>query len=206
MQLGPLGLFLVSVVDSSPVPLPVPGTTDLLLLWLVSHSGNPWLLAPCAIAGSILGGIISWGVGRKGGEAAMRKYVPARLHARIVSWVERRPILAVFLPAVLPPPIPLSPFVLAAGALGVARGRFLLAFGSARTVRYGLLAWLGVTYGRGVVRVWSKELEEWSTPILWAFFTVLAACICFWIWKARASRKGSAARAPAGAAAAARAK
>jgi len=188
-QLGPLGLFAVSIVDSSPIPLPIPGSTDLLLLWLVSHNGDPWLLAPCAIAGSVLGGTLSWHIGRKGGEIALRKHVSARLRARVVSWVQRRPILAVFLPAVLPPPIPLAPFILASGALGVSRNRFMIAFGAARTLRYGLIAWLGVAYGRGVVRLWSMELEEWSTPLLSVFFAVLAASICFGIWKLRADRK-----------------
>jgi membrane protein YqaA with SNARE-associated domain len=188
MRLGVLGLFAVSVIDSSPVPLPIPGTTDLLLLWLVSHNGNPWLLALSAIAGSLLGGILSWNIGRKGGEIALRRYISARLLARVVAWVQKRPILAVFLPAVLPPPIPLSPFVLAAGALGVPRNRFLAAFGAARTLRYGLIAWLGAVYGRGVVRVWSNELEKWSTPLLVVFFTLLAGSVGFAVWKLRSHR------------------
>jgi membrane protein YqaA with SNARE-associated domain len=183
-KLGPLGLFLVSVVDSSVIPLPIPGSTDLLLLFLVSHNdGDPWLLALCAIAGSILGGYTTWHIGRKGGQAAPRRYVPASLLARIPKSVERHPVLAVFLPAVLPPPIPLSPFIFASGALGIARNRFLIVFGAARTLRYGLIAWLGVAYGRGVVRLWSRELQEWSAPLLWTFFGVLAAGICFGIWK-----------------------
>src|ERR1035441_4539805 len=103
-HLGALGLFSVAVIDSSVIPLPLPGSTDLLLLWLVAHSGDPWLLAPCAIAGSILGGYTTWHIGRRGGEEALRHYVPARLLVPIVGWVERHRILAVFLPAVLPPP------------------------------------------------------------------------------------------------------
>ena len=116
-HLGALGLFSVAVVDSSVIPLPLPGSTDVLLLWLVAHSGDPWLLAPCAIAGSILGGYTTWHIGRRGGEEALRQYVPARLLGPIAGWVERHRILAVFLPALLPPPIPLLPFALASGAL-----------------------------------------------------------------------------------------
>src|ERR1035438_4264906 len=132
MHLGALGLFFVAVVDSSVIPLPLPGSTDLLLLLLVAHGGNPWLLAICAIAGSILGGYTTWHIGRRGGEEALRRYVPARLLARVVGWVERHRILAVFLPALLPPPIPLLPFALASGALEVSRRRFLIVFGAAR--------------------------------------------------------------------------
>jgi membrane protein YqaA with SNARE-associated domain len=185
MHLGPLGLFLVAVVDSSIVPLPIPGSTDLLLLLLVSHQGNPRLLAVAAIAGSVVGGYTAWHLGRRGGEAALRRWVTVRLRARIVDWVERHPILAIFLPAVLPPPIPLSPFILASGALGVSRKRFLIVFATARTLRYALIAWLAVAYGRHVVRLWNALMQKWSTPLLWAFSLVLVAAIAYAVWKLR---------------------
>ena len=193
-HLGVLGLFSVAVIDSSVIPLPLPGSTDLLLLWLVAHSGDPWLLALCAIAGSILGGYTTWHIGRRGGEAALRHYVPVRLLGRIVAWVERHPILAVFLPAVLPPPIPLLPFALASGALGVSRRRFLVVFSAARSLRYSFVAWLGVTYGRKIVRSFAGNLQKWSTPLLCVFVSLLVASVCFGIWKIRGLRKIDAAK------------
>jgi membrane protein YqaA with SNARE-associated domain len=187
--MGVLGLFSVAVVDSSVIPLPLPGSTDLLLLWLVAHSGNPWLLAPCAIAGSILGGYTTWHIGRRGGEAALQNYVPARLLGPIVAWVERHRILAVFLPALLPPPIPLLPFALASGALGVSRRRFLVVYGAARSLRYSFVAWLGVTYGRWIVRSFAGNLQKWSTPLLCVFVGLILAGTFFGIWKIRGLRK-----------------
>lgn len=188
-HLGMLGLFSVAVIDSSVIPLPLPGSTDLLLLWLVAHSGNPWLLATCAIAGSILGGYTTWDAGRRGGEAALRHYVPARILGRIVRWVERHRVLAVFLPAMLPPPIPLLPFALAAGALGVSRIRFLTVYGAARTLRYSLIAWLGVAYGRSLVLLWSGTIQKWSTLMLCMFVGLLVAGAAYGIWKLRGLRK-----------------
>jgi membrane protein YqaA with SNARE-associated domain len=192
-HLGALGLFSVAVIDSSVIPLPLPGSTDLLLLLLVAHNGDPWVLAPCAIAGSLLGGYTTWHVGRRGGEAALRRYIPARFLARILLWVEHHPILAVFLPAVLPPPIPLLPFALASGALGVPRRRFLAVFGAARALRYSLIAWLGVVYGRAVVRLFSSTLQKWSTPLLCVFLALLVATVCFAVWQVRRHRKSEAA-------------
>jgi membrane protein YqaA with SNARE-associated domain len=189
LHLGSAGLFLVAVIDSSVIPLPVPGSTDLLLLWLVAHNGDPWLLAAIALAGSLLGGYTTWQIGRKGGKPALSRYVPAYLLRRIAVWMEHHPILAIFLPAVLPPPIPLSPFVLASGALGVSRNRFLAVFGVARCLRYSFIAWLGAVYGRHMVRVWSGTLQQWSTPLLWVFVGLLVAGTCFAIWKARGLRK-----------------
>ncbi len=184
-HLGTLGLFAVAIVDSSVIPLPLPGSTDLLLLWLVSHHGNPWMLAVSATAGSILGGYTCWSTGRKGGEGALQRYVRRRLLKRISRWMEQHSMISVFLPAVLPPPIPLSPFLLAAGALGVSRKRFLVLFGGARSVRYGTIAWLGVVYGRRMVRLWSATLEKWSTPLLWVFVSMAVIGIGMGIWKLR---------------------
>ena len=193
-HLGALGLFSVAVIDSSVIPLSLPGSTDLLLLWLVAHGGDPWLLAPCAIAGSFLGGYTTWHIGRRGGENALRHYVPERLLGRVVGWVERHPFLSVFVPALLPPPIPLLPFALASGALGVSRRRFLAVFGAARSLRYSFIAWLGVTYGRMIVRFWSGSLQKWSNPLLCVFVGLLIAGLCFGIWKIRRLRKIDAAK------------
>ncbi len=102
VHLGLLGFFLVAVLDSSVIPLPIPGSTDLLLLWMVSQRGNPWLLASTAVVGSLVGGYTTWHLGRRGGEAALHRYVSARLLQPVTGWVQNHPILAVFLPAMLP--------------------------------------------------------------------------------------------------------
>jgi membrane protein YqaA with SNARE-associated domain len=193
-HLGVLGLFSVAVIDSSVIPLPLPGSTDLLLLWMVAHGGNPWLLASFAIAGSILGGYSTWQIGRRGGEPALRHYVPALPLRRVVAWVERHRILAVFVPALLPPPIPLLPFALASGALRVSRRRFLAVYGAARSLRYSLVAWLGVVYGRRLVRIWSVSLQKWSTPLLCVFAGLMVAGVCLGIWKIRGFRRTEAAK------------
>jgi len=191
LSLGLPGLFGVAIVDSSPIPLPLPGSTDLLVLWLASHGGQPWELAACAFAGALLGGFLGWRLGRKGGEEALKRRVPARMLDPVHRWARGNPFLAVFLPALLPPPVPLSPFVLAAGALGVPQNRFLISFGAARAIRYSVVAWLGATYGRRVMRVWSHTLDQWSMPILATFLALMAGGIVFAIVKARRKPKES---------------
>ena len=174
MHMGFAGLVSVSVLDASVVPLVIPGSTDLLLLWLVAQGGDPALLAAGAICGSMVGGYTTWNLGRRGGERTLRRYVPQRFLKRIVRWVEWHPVLAVFLPPLLPPPVPLSPFLLASGALGVKRRRFLAVFGAARSVRYALVAWLGAEYGRTAMQMWSGTLARWYGPLLWLVGVLLA--------------------------------
>jgi len=186
-------LFAVAIFDSSPLPLPLPGSTDLLLLLLVSHRGNPFLLAACAIAGSAIGGYTTWSAGKKGGEALLERSVPVRFRQRIEHWTDHHSMLSVMLPALLPPPIPLTPFLLAAGALGVSRKRFLVAYNSARLVRYSLVAWAGVVYGRKFVHWWTNTLAGWSRIISWTFAVALIAGILYGIWQYRRQRRADAA-------------
>ena len=60
---------------------------------------------------------------------------------------------------------------------------------AARTLRYSLIAWLGVVYGRHAIRLWSGTLQKWSTPLLCVFVTLLVAGVCFGIWKLSGLRK-----------------
>lgn len=190
IHLGAPGLFVVSFIDASIVPLAIPGSTDLLLLWLISHGSSPWLMVPCALVGSMVGAWTTWRLGKKGGQAAIERYVPERLQKRVHGWSQHHPLLVVFLPAILPPPIPLWPFLLAAGALGAKWRRFLTAFGSGRALRYGLEGWLAWAYGRHILRLWSDTLHKWGPVILWGFVAVTLAGAAWGIWKfRRVSRK-----------------
>ena len=189
VHLGGFGLLAVAIIDSSPIPLPLPGSTDLLLLLLVSHRGNPFLLAAAAIVGSAIGGYFTWSTGKKGGEPLLRRAVPARFLERLERLAKEHSVLSVFTAALLPPPIPLTPFLLAAGALGVSRNRFLGALTSARLLRYGLIAWAAKTYGRIVVQRWTRDLAGWSNAILWTFVVLLAGSIIFGIWRYRRQRR-----------------
>ena len=193
MGFGTLGLFGVSLIDSSIIPLPVPGSTDLLLILLVAHGANPVLAAVAAVVGSILGGYLTWASGAKGGEAALHRYLPKRFARRLFGWVESNGTLAVITSALLPPPFPLMPFLLAAGALGVSRRKFLISFGMARTFRYSLVAWLAATYGRAMVRAFRHYLSGWSTPLMWIYLGLVVAGILYGVWKFRRQQRPAAA-------------
>jgi membrane protein DedA with SNARE-associated domain len=187
VSLGGLGLFGVAIIDSSVVPLPLPGSTDLLLLLLTAHRRTTvalaiWL-AFCAFAGSMVGGYLTWSAGRKGGEVALGRYVPARFLGRISSLVKTHAVWSVALATILPPPVPLTPVLLTAGALGMTRGRFLASYGAARVLRYGFLAWLGITYGRRIVNLWQHKLDHWSAAILWSYIGLVVAGIGYGVWK-----------------------
>jgi membrane protein YqaA with SNARE-associated domain len=188
MGFGTMGLFVVSTIDSSIIPLPLPGSTDLLLILLVAHGANPFMAAIAAIAGSILGGYFTWAAGAKGGEAALHRYLPKRFAKRLGRWVENNGTLAVTTSALLPPPFPLMPFLLASGALGVSRRKFFVAFGLARVFRYALVAWLAEIYGRALVRAFRHYLSGWSTILMWVYLGLMVIAILYGVWKFRKDR------------------
>jgi hypothetical protein len=61
-------------------------------------------------------------------------------------------------------------------------------------MRYSLIAWLGVVYGRHVVRLFSGALQRWSAPLLWVFGGLLVGSLCFGVWKVASLRKPEAAK------------
>ena len=174
---GVYGLFIISIVDSSFVPLPVPGVTDIMIVVLAAQHTNLFLLVALATAGSALGGYLSYRVGHSGGMAFLEKNVPRRIFRRVTRWMENHAILAVALPALLPPPMPLSPFVLAAGALNMSKRKFLSTFTISRGIRHAAAAWLGIAYGRQVLRIWAQFSDKWATTILVVLWTaILISC------------------------------
>jgi len=82
---------------------------------------------------------------------------------------------------------------LASGALDVSRRRFLGVFIAARALRYALVSWLAVVYGRRVVQIWSGSLQKWSAPLLCVFLGLMLAGAGFGIWKIRCLRRMDAA-------------
>ena len=179
-SLGLFGVFLVSIVDSSFVPLPLPGLTDIMIV-VIAAQPNGWprlaLLLGLATLGSALGGFFSYLVGQSGGMAFLEKRVPRRIFRRVTNWMEQHAILAVALPAVLPPPMPLSAFVLAAGALKMRRRTFMTTFTISRLLRHAVAVGLGVHYGPAVLGLWARFAQKWGEPILITLWTgILLSC------------------------------
>jgi membrane protein YqaA with SNARE-associated domain len=180
---GLFGIFLVSIVDSSFVPLPIPGVTDIMIIVMSAQHQNVVLLVLLATMGSALGGYFSHLVGQRGGMAFLEKRIPPRIFKRVCQWMESHAILSVALPAILPPPMPLSPFVLAAGALRMSREKFMIAFTLSRCLRHTLAAWLGIHYGRHIVRIWNGLSAKYATPVLIVIWVGIAISCAFAFWQ-----------------------
>jgi membrane protein YqaA with SNARE-associated domain len=182
-KFGLAGLPIISAIDSSFVPLPIPGVTDIMIILYAAGKANVFLLVGLATLGSAVGGFLSHAAGRAGGMAFLEKHVPERFLKPISSWMENHAILAVALPALLPPPMPLSPFVLIAGAVHMTRKKFMTAFVISRFLRHSLAAWIGIHYGRHVLRLWNQFSAKWGATILTVIWSVIIVFVVIAIWK-----------------------
>jgi membrane protein YqaA with SNARE-associated domain len=147
VHLGALGFIPLGLVDSSVIPLP--GSMDILTIILAARSGELWFYyAVMATLGSVLGGFVTYRLARKGGKESLARRVPAKTMKRVYGIFERWGFAAIAIPAVLPPPMPFVPFLLAAGAMQYSVKKFLLAVTLGRIARYMILAYLAARYGR----------------------------------------------------------
>ncbi len=143
---GPSGLFVLALLDSAGVPLP--GGVDALLLTIsVVHPSAAWEAAIAAVLGSTLGSWGLYGLARHGGRAYLDKHTRDGRGARLKQWFLRYGLVTVFIPALLPIPLPMKVPVLCAGAFRVPRVQFLPVILAARIPRYFGLAWLGMQLG-----------------------------------------------------------
>lgn len=144
---GPVGVLLLSILDSGGVP--VGGVFDaLIVVMAVERPSVAWLCAGLAVAGSTIGSVMLFSMARQGGRSFMNKSAPAGRAAKFREWFKRYGMITVFVPAMIPIPMPLKLFVISAGALDTALGEFITVTLIARFIRYFSLAWLGIALGR----------------------------------------------------------
>jgi membrane protein YqaA with SNARE-associated domain len=178
-RLGGLGLVVLGVIDNSPFPLP--GSMDALTIVLSANERAWWpYYALMAVTGSLLGGYLTYALGREGGKELMEKKLPQKQVEQIYARFEKRGFWALFIPALLPPPFPFTPFPLAAGVLEYPRRDFLIAVGLARAIRYSLLAFLGSHYSVHIL----SFFRRYSGPLLWLSVLLVALIgIVFLVWR-----------------------
>jgi len=154
-RLGGPGLVLLGIADNSVIPLT--GSMDVLTIYLAARHHEPWFYyALMATIGAVLGGYITYSLTRKGGKEAMERKLSKRRAAKVYKRFERWGFCAIAIPAILPPPFPFVPFLVAAGAMQYSRKKFLGALILGRGVRYSLASYLGARYGRHILRFFDR--------------------------------------------------
>ncbi len=189
LSIGGPGLFVVAFLDSSFLSLPE--INDLLVVVLViQHKERMAYYALLATLGSIAGCLVLYVLGNKGGEALVRRRFGGPRLDHAMALYQRYGVLAVAIPAILPPPSPFKVFVLLAGVAGLPVVQFVTAIAVARGLRYFGAGWLAVRYGDQAIAL----LEENGRAVsLVVAVVVVAAVVTYLIWSGRRPAGSSAA-------------
>jgi membrane protein YqaA with SNARE-associated domain len=181
LKWGIWGVGAVAVLDSSSIPVPMDA---ILALYVWNDKPHFWLYCVLAAAGSAIGGLLPYGLGRAGGELFLLKRVDQAKFDRLRDRFERQEFLAVMIPSMMPPPTPWKVFIFASGVFKMRVPYFLLAVFVGRMVRWLALSLLVLKLGPGAV-----DLVAQHALVVVSVVGVLAVLAFAWWW-IRKKRQG----------------
>jgi membrane protein YqaA with SNARE-associated domain len=148
LKWGIWGVGAVAVLDSSSIPVPMDA---ILALYVWNDKPHFWFYCLIAAAGSAIGGLLPYGLGRAGGELFLLKRVDRAKFEKLRDRFERQEFLAVMIPSMMPPPTPWKMFIFASGVFEMRVPDFLLAVFVGRMLRWLALSALVLKLGPGAV-------------------------------------------------------
>jgi membrane protein YqaA with SNARE-associated domain len=177
IKMGFWGAGAVALLDSSTIPVPM---DVILAAWVWNDKSHFWAYCLMAAAGSAVGGLLPYGLGRAGGELFLLKRVNRKRYDRMRTRFENQEFLAMMIPSMLPPPTPWKAFVFAAGVFEMRVAPFMLAVFCGRMVRWLVLSLLVLKLGPGAV-----GLVQHHALVLLAVVGGLALVGFGWWWMRR---------------------
>jgi membrane protein YqaA with SNARE-associated domain len=125
---------------------------DVLTIVLAARDSRLWFYyAAMATVGSVVGGFLTFRLARKGGKETLQRKIPHANMEKVKEIFSRWGFWSVVIAALLPPPAPMVPFVIVAGAMQYPSKKFIAALALGRATRYSLLALLAAHYGRQII-------------------------------------------------------
>ena len=172
--LGSWGIFAAAAFDSGALGLPI---DPVVAGYVYANPAKIWLYVFMAAAGSTLGSLIPYGIGRAGGELLLLKRIDRQRFERMRDRFERQEFLAMMIPAMLPPPTPYKLFLLSAGVFEMRVPLFMLSIFSGRIVRFFVLGFLVVRFGPGIVSLVTAIMTRHLVWVLLCFLVLLAVIV-----------------------------
>jgi membrane protein YqaA with SNARE-associated domain len=190
--LGPLGIWgaaLAGLVDSGTLPIPM---DPLIATWAWNDHRHAYLYVIMAAAGSAVGGLIPFLLGRAGGELFLLRRIDRARYEAMMARFEKQEFLAMAIPSAMPPPTPWKAFVFGAGVFEMKIWHFMLAVFTGRAVRFGVEAILTIKYGPEIVNV-VGDLFKHHLILTLVALAVLLGVLLLWVVRKRYKKPGNAA-------------
>jgi len=190
LHLGGFGLLLLGILDSSFLVMPM--GNDLLVIAMTArrHALMPYYAAMAA-AGSVLGSLLLDVASRKGGEEFIEKHVPKKRLKYIEGKVRKNAGWAVGFAALMPPPFPFTPFVVASAALDYPRKKLLSVIGVTRLLRFSIEGSLAILFGERILH-WAASPAFQYGVLLLIVGSILASVLSVLSWIRTSGKRGAA--------------
>jgi len=177
--LGFWGVGGIGFIDAAAIPVPM----DLIIAGYVwADKQHFYLYVLLASAGSALGGLIPFFLGRAGGELFLMKRINRARYEQLRDRFGKQEFLAMMIPSILPPPTPWKLFVFAAGVFEMKTVHFMLSVFAGRFIRYIITALLTIEYGPQIVNM-VTVLTTRHRIALAIVVSALLALLVYWAWR-----------------------
>lgn len=186
--LGAWGLAALAIVDTSSVPVPI----DALVIDYVAHDHDKFLIyCLMAAAGSAIGSMVPYYFGRAGGELFLLKRINRQRYEALRDKFERQEFLAIMIPAMMPPPMPVKVIEFAAGVFEMKPLWFFSAIFVGKFVRFLLWAVITIFYGPQIMHTVSTTLHEHLGYVLGGVGVLTGALVFFIVRKLFGKQRGA---------------
>jgi len=181
-HLGGPGLFLLAILDSTPIP--TLGGVDILLAILAARHVEPWYFyATLATSGSVIGAYITFHAARGGGADYLQRKFGKRRVTKFLELFEKWGTSGLVVSAAVPFPFPTSAFFAAAGVLKYSLRKFLAVVALARAARFVTISLVAFHYGRHFIRALRNPSQYYG------WLAAMAAVVLMLVFAAAVMRK-----------------
>jgi len=186
--LGVWGIGALALIDSSTVPVPI----DALLIDYVAQDHKRFLLY-CFMAalGSAIGSMLPYYLGRAGGELFLLKRINRQRYEQMRDRFEKQEFLAIMVPAMMPPPMPVKLFEFAAGVFEMKPLWFFSAILVGKFVRFLIWAIITITYGPAILGTITRTMHEHRNYVLAVGGIVMVLLLAYVVRKVFDRRRGT---------------
>ncbi len=176
-RVGVLAFIIVGLLDQSIIP--IPGSVDaLVVLFTASRPALWWYYAIWATVGTSIGGFVTYRLAKKGGKEKLEEKIGKKRAEKAYHVFERWGFWSVFVGAIAPPPVPIVPFLMAAGVMQYPKKWFLASYALGRILRFGLVAWITAQYGKHIFAF----LSRYYRPAMYSLIVLGVAGGAAGIW------------------------
>ena len=185
--LGAWGLAALAIVDTSSVPVPI----DALVIDYVAHDHDKFLIyCLMAAAGSAIGSMVPYYFGRAGGELFLLKRINRQRYEALRDKFERQEFLAIMIPAMMPPPMPVKVIEFAAGVFEMKPLLYFGAVFAGKFLRFGLEGLITILYGPAILNTIGRALHEHLGYVLGGIGVLVGLLVFYIVRKLFAKRRG----------------